>query len=144
MNQRATIILLFILLLLSLFLNGILGTVLYRNILRMNHTMHHYPFNPGGPGRGAFGLDREPDPRIIALRDTFFTAKKELMAELAKDPLNEARIMQLIDNSVSAQGSMERALGLKLLEKRKTMTPEEAQKHFTSLNEDFRRPTPRR
>ena len=60
MNQRATIILLFILLLLSLFLNGILGTVLYRNILRMNHTMHHYPFNPGGPGRPAAPERKNP------------------------------------------------------------------------------------
>lgn len=136
MNSRVIIILLFILLLISLIINGILGTVLYSNIKRLNHTMHFYAQRQEGSWDGRFGPGRDADPQITALRDSFMATKRDLMAELAKDPLDEAKVRAIIEKSVSAQGKMEKALGTKLLEQRKTMGAEEAKEHFSQPPED--------
>lgn len=71
------------------------------------------------------------------LRENFIQAKRELMQELAKDPLNEANINEIIERSISAQTLLERDLGLHLIEVRRSMSAEEAREHFTRRLENI-------
>ncbi|HOZ00329.1 MAG TPA: hypothetical protein PLG20_00835 [Candidatus Syntrophosphaera sp.] len=127
--------LLTILLLVSLFLNaGIIGGLIVMGIFRHNHNLHHYvmqqPQNMQRREMPGFGPRIPEDPKIIALRDSFRSTKDELMSELAKDPVNEARINAIIDKSVANQSAMELALGHKMLELRKGMNADEAREYF--------------
>lgn len=135
--------LLTILLLISVALNaGIIGGMLVMGIYRQNHETHHYrerveertPFD-----RDGFSARVYEDENIKTLRDTFRFTKDELMRELAKENVDEAAIKTIIEESVAAQGKMERALGVKLLELRKTMSPEEAEEYFIRRLERSRR-----
>lgn len=123
-----------ILLLVSLALNaGIIGGLFVMGIFRQNHIIHH---SWNRPEYSALrDQDRRipleyDDPDIRALRDTFNVTKKQLMLELAKDPVDEAKVKAIIEESVTAQSNMERALGNQLLELRKTMSAAEANEHF--------------
>lgn len=69
-------------------------------------------------------------PETIALNKRFNDLKITLMQELAKDPVDEARITGIIDSSVVAQNALERHLGQRLLENRRKMTAIEAKEHF--------------
>ena len=124
-----------ILLLISLFLNaGIIGGLIFMNAFRHNHIEHHYQRPPNGQTpreRGKFIPPSNFDPQIAALRDSFLTTKKELMEELSKDPIDETKVRAIIEKSVEAQSKMERAMGYKMLEWRKTMTDEEAKEYFS-------------
>ncbi|MBW6514151.1 MAG: periplasmic heavy metal sensor [Candidatus Syntrophosphaera sp.] len=132
-----------ILLLVSLALNaGIIGGLLVMGIFRQNHLIHHSWNRP----ESNYPRERDrdysrvyEDPEIKALRDAFNSTKKELMQELAKDPVDEARIHAIIERSVSAQSDMEQALGMRLLELRKTISAEEAKAHFTERLERIER-----
>ena len=126
--------LLTILLLISLFINaGIVGGMLMMGIFRHNHVIHHGLKDPARP---ALREDRErlprfsDDPRTKALSDSFRLTKNELMQALAKDPVDEQAVKAIIDRSVVAQGKLEHALGLRLLEQRKTMDAKAAQEYF--------------
>ena len=127
--------LLTILLLVSLFLNaGIIGGLFVMGIFRSNHMVHHnFPpaVNRDPDDRQRYAPQLWDDPGICTLRDSFRVTKDQLRQELAKDPLDEARINAIIEQSVDAQGTLERALGHKLLELRKTMSAKEAEEHFT-------------
>jgi hypothetical protein len=144
MSKRLLTVLLFI----SLFLNaGIVGGLVVMGIYRHNHISHHYMQDQDRPafaGRNRFLPPEEDDPNIVALRDSFRNTKIELMQELAKDPINEARIDSIIDESIQAQSNMETALGHKLLEIRKSMTPEEAKRHFSGRLDFMQRSEERR
>lgn len=72
------------------------------------------------------------NPEIRALHQHFNESKIELMRELAKDPIDETNITAIIDNSLAAQGSLERALAHRLLEIRKQMSAAEAQEYFSA------------
>ena len=132
MSKRA----LTILLLISLFLNaGIIGGFIVMNVFRHNHIEHHYQKPPDGlppKNMGKFVPPDRFDPQIAALRDSFFKTKRELMEELSKDPIDEVKVKAIIEKSVEAQSNMERAMGYKMLEWRKTMTAQEAEEHFSS------------
>jgi hypothetical protein len=54
------------------------------------------------------------------------------MEELSKDPIDEAKVKAIIEKSVEAQSKMERAMGYKMLEWRKTMSAQEAKELFSS------------
>ncbi len=139
--------LLTILLLVSLFLNaGIIGGMIVMGFYRQNHIIHHYQPGPEGAGRNRERLDipEMQDPRVIALRDSFLTIKKELLQELAKDPVNEARINTIIEKSIGAQSDMERALGHEILAYRKTLGAAEAKEHFNARLERMDRYKERR
>lgn len=143
MSKRLLTILLFV----SLFLNaGIIGGVIVMGFYRQKHIEHHYQPGPENANR-----DRQrpeipelKDPHVIALRDSFLVIKKDLLQELAKDPVNEARINTIIENSISAQSDMERALGHELLEYRKTLGAAEAKQHFEGRLEHMDRYSERR
>ncbi|MCB5246911.1 MAG: periplasmic heavy metal sensor [Candidatus Cloacimonetes bacterium] len=124
--------LLTILLLVSLFLNaGIIGGLIVMGWYRQNHIVHHYqPEGPSSRDRDRIEIPELRDPQVIALRDSFLVIKKELLQELAKDPVNEAKITAIIERSIGAQSEMERALADKLLEYRKSLGPAEAKEHF--------------
>lgn len=72
----------------------------------------------------------EKDKEIRQLRENFSLSKEVLLQELAKDPVNEARVKEIIDSSLVAQNALERRIGEKILAYRKTLTPEEAREHF--------------
>lgn len=128
MSKRALTILLFV----SLFLNaGIVGGIIVMGVYRHNHIAHHYQQNPGPRDRDLRDIPELDDPRVIALRDSFRVIKKELLQELAKDPINEAKINTIIDRSISAQSDVERVMGHNLVEYRKTLNAGEAKEHFT-------------
>jgi hypothetical protein len=70
------------------------------------------------------------NPEIKKLHDRFNETKRNLMQELAKDPINEAKITSIIDSSLIAQNQLERTLGANLLAYRKTLSAKEAREHF--------------
>jgi len=78
------------------------------------------------------------DPDIEKLRQRFDQTKMNLMQELAKDPVNEAKIASIIDSSLIAQNQLERTLGGKILAYRKTMNAAEAREHFQSRIENLK------
>ena len=73
-------------------------------------------------------MDREPE--IRNLRQKFDNTKYSLMQELAKDPVDEAKIHTIIDSSLAVQNNLECKLGENILAYRKTLTAEEAREHF--------------
>lgn len=130
MNKR----LLYALLIISLAFNlAFLGSFIF---LRFRHIRP--PFHPLMKTRELRMqppalMDRpyaEESPAIQAKRNEFRKAKITLFRELAKDPVNEARVTQILEASMAAQSSLERDLGVAMLELRKSMTPEEAKTHF--------------
>lgn len=137
MSKRLLTILLFV----SLFLNaGIVGGLVVMGVYRYNHISHHY-LNPSSENyrRDLVDIPELTDPRILGLRDSFRNIKKELLQELAKDPVDEAKITEIIERSIGAQSDMERALGYKLLEHRKTLSASEAKEHFNGRLERMNR-----
>ncbi len=130
-----------ILLLFSLFLNlGIIGGFIVMRIYRQNHISHHY--RPGPPNERGQERPEVPelrDPEVIKLRNEFYAIKKELMQEMAKDPVNETEILSIIDRSIQAQSDLERAMGQKLLEYRKNLSAQEAEEHFNTRLERMKR-----
>lgn len=104
------------------------------------HAMHG---RPGFPGNEMW--DRLPmDDDLMVLRRAFKGNKIELMQELAKDPIDEEKINTLLENSLINQTALERRLGIRLLELRKTMTAEEALEFFGKRAEGFDRKRPDR
>ncbi len=124
-----------ILLLVSLSLNaGIIGGLVVMGIFRQNHYIHNDWQRPAGPPseeREGFNHRDLEDSNVRDLRDKFQDSRAELMRELAKDPIDEAKINVIIDKSIAAQSTFEKALGAKLIELRKTMNAEEAKERFS-------------
>ncbi len=77
------------------------------------------------------------DDEIRHLRNKFDSTKVNLMQELAKDPINNQKVSEIIDSSLVAQNELERRLGQKIVAYRKTMTPEEARVHFLQRAENM-------
>ncbi|PKN73928.1 MAG: hypothetical protein CVU49_09525 [Candidatus Cloacimonetes bacterium HGW-Cloacimonetes-2] len=73
------------------------------------------------------------------LRLKFRRSKMELMQELAKDPIDEARINTILTRSLTEQTALERTLGADLIAARKKMTAEEAEQRFGRRAEALRR-----
>lgn len=126
--------LLTIFLLISLALNaGILGGMFVMGLFRHNHNEHHYQRWQDGPSsrnQGRWDRYKLEDASTKALREAFRSTKRELMQELAKDPIDESKINAIIDKSITAQSKLERALGSKLLTERKAMSAQEAKQSF--------------
>lgn len=103
------------------------------------------PFNPTPDGNHRMipPHDRRPfgdnDKDITELRKQFDNTKESLMQELSKDPVNEARVQEIIDSSLVTQNELERRLGSKILAYRKTMNAEEAREHFLRRAEHMRK-----
>ncbi len=137
MNKRWLIILLLISVAFNL---AMVGSFLYLRFGRPHPPYHHRLPPPGPhPGFRDFGerWKMMDDDSTRVLRDNFQEAKRELMLELAKDPIDEAKINQIIDCSIEAQCALERGLGNKMIEFRKTMNAEEANQHFSRRLEDM-------
>ena len=104
--------------------------------MRYNHLRP--PFHPHTKAMPPEREQRPPEDRprveesaaIKAKRDEFRKIKTELYTELAKDPINEARVKQILESSLVAQSSLERDLGDVLLQLRKSMSAAEAKTHF--------------
>lgn len=131
---------LIILLLISVAFNlAVLGSMAYLSFfrpcpapgMRMGPPPDHPPmFGKAGKGFPGFGNDS-----LRVMRQKFNDTKKELMTELANDPVDEARVQQIISRSLEAQAALERDLGNKLLEMRRGMTASEAKEHFSAMRE---------
>ena len=118
MSKRLLVILLLISVLVNIgFLIGMLDT----SVRRYYHDMH-FSKPPEAPATGVSSFKAFEDDNIRALKAQVRTTRTELMQELAKDPLNEARVNQLIQSSISTQNAMEQAMGTKLIEYRKTLS----------------------
>lgn len=122
---------LFVLLLISLSFNlAVLGSFFYIRFYlpcpapRPMFKEHMHDGRPPEP----FFLHK--DVEIEQLRKTFGATKVSLMKELAKDPVDEAKVASIIDSSLVTQNQLERRLGEKILAFRKTLSAEEAREHF--------------
>ncbi|GAB1468400.1 hypothetical protein MASR2M64_11240 [Candidatus Cloacimonadota bacterium] len=127
MSKRWLAILLFISLSFNL---AVLGSFCYfRMYAPRCHNMHPQEDHIGrGMPRQQRFMDN--DRETTKLRESFNNTKINLMQELAKDPLDEAKIASIIDSSLIAQSRLERTLGGKILAYRKTMSADEAREHF--------------
>jgi len=124
MNKK----LLYILLLISLAFNlAFVGSYIYIHATRPHHEFSRHR-GKDHDRRGWFPFEESDSTR--ALRDTFMLTKKELMQELAKDPINEPAIQAIIQRSLQAQAVLETDLGKRLLELRKKQSPQEAAQFF--------------
>ena len=136
MTKRTIAILLFISLAFNL---AVLGSILWIHFgracpARAPHSRYH---------RIALPSHLQDDhamwnPEIRELHSEFNKSKIELMRELAKDPINATNITAIIDNSLAAQGSLERALAHRLLEIRKQMSAAEAEDYFSARAEQMK------
>jgi hypothetical protein len=72
--------------------------------------------------------DRNPD--IQRVREQFEQSKLDLMRELSKEQVDEARVIAIIESSLEAQNQLERHLGEHLMHIRKQMSAEEAEAYF--------------
>ncbi len=70
------------------------------------------------------------DDSMHELRKQFMESKRDLMIELAKDPIDEKEINSILENSLINQSALERKLGERLLMLRKTMTAAEEAREF--------------
>lgn len=126
-----------ILLLISAAFNlAVMGSFIYLRSIRP-------PFSPGfpkelgekghwrGKGPGGHGPMFMFTDSTRALHEEFKDTKQELMLELAKDPIDTAKIEAIIKRSLSSQAALERDLADRLIRLRKSMSPEEAKEHFT-------------
>ncbi len=134
MNKRWLTILLFVSIAFNL---AILGSFVYLHYIRPPYPRsmrQHWQQRMSSTPNGQF----RPDSHFMfsdstrAHRREFEDAKKELMLELAKDPVDTAQINAIVDRSLAAQGKLERDLAEHLLRYRESMSPEEAKEHFTS------------
>lgn len=132
MNKR---ILVFLLLVSFAFNLAILGSFIYFRVFFGG--MHCPPppppeFREGRPDFPHHEMwERLPiDEEMHQLRKDFGNKKNELMLELAKDPIDEAKINAILAESLTHQSSLERKLGDRLIQLRKTMTADEAKEFF--------------
>lgn len=131
---------LIILLLISVAFNmAVLGSMLFLHFNRPCSIPGMRMDPPPGPppmfgkfNKGHWGMESDS---LRAMRERFGKTKKELMIELAKDPVDEARVKQIINSTLEAQAALERDLGNKLLEMRRGMTAAEAKEHFNAMRE---------
>lgn len=77
------------------------------------------------------------DDSIKALREEFGAQKKQLMDEIAKDPIDEEHINSIIESSLSAQIKLEREMGRRLIKMRNEMSADEARDFFTKRREEM-------
>jgi len=128
-----------ILLLISAAFNlAVVGSVIY---LRLTMPCPAPPHHEGRPQmmppqhvQAFLGNDEE----IKHMRNKFDATKENLMQELAKDPIDDQKVSEIIDSSLVAQNELERRLGQKIVAYRKTMTPEEAREHFLHRAENMK------
>ncbi len=155
MSKRLTSILLLISLAFNL---AVVGSMIF---LKSKAAPPPFPGHPGGRFRNMDRIDRmksdegrpmgRPDRRsddgsrfedsaaTRELRLKFRRSKMELMQELAKDPIDEARINTILTRSLTEQTALERTLGADLIAARKKMTAEEAEQRFGRRAEALRR-----
>lgn len=130
-----------ILLLVSLAFNlAVVAAFIYMTV-RGPH--HHHRTRPRPDTESYRHRDRDStwadSDSIRALRTTFRETKHEFMTELAKEPINEPALNTILERSLSEQSLLERELGKRLIERRKEMSPEEAEEFFNRRAERLRR-----
>ena len=67
---------------------------------------------------------------IKPLRHDFENSRKDFMIALSDPEFDENRLLDMLDLAVDRQMIMEKELGIKLIQLRKQMTPNEAEKFF--------------
>ncbi|MDZ4181356.1 MAG: periplasmic heavy metal sensor [Candidatus Cloacimonadaceae bacterium] len=140
MNKRWLVILLLIS---ASFNLAVLGGFLYVHSIRPcpMDRLGPPPGPPHGQGGGfpphKMGWKFFDDDSVKALREEFGATKKQLMDEIAKDPLDEERINSIIESSLTAQIKLEREMGRRLIQMRKEMSAEEAREFFTKRGEEM-------
>ncbi|MCB5254063.1 MAG: hypothetical protein RBR69_09265 [Candidatus Cloacimonadaceae bacterium] len=140
MTKRSIIILLFVSLAFNL---AVLGSILWVHFSRIACPAET-PY--GRQARTALPphLHNVPtmwSPEIRQMHTRFNDSKIELMNELAQDPIDETNIIAIIDSSLDAQSSLERALGYRLLDIRKQMNAAEAEDYFSSRAKQMKQRT---
>lgn len=128
MSKRSLTILLIISLAFNL---AVLGSILWLHLSRIHHPiheLHRFPRIPTPPNLDTHNWD----PAIPRLRSQYDSLKIKLMRELAQDPIQETTIIAILDSSLIAQNSLEKALGIRLLDIRKQMSAKEADNYFNA------------
>lgn len=80
------------------------------------------------------------DTEFLEIKKDLDVKRRELMTELAKDPIDEPLINNLLSETYLAQNAFEKKMSEKLIELRKSMTAEEAQEYFSKRAEFIRQP----
>jgi hypothetical protein len=79
------------------------------------------------------------DPQLRHMRSSFDSTKVELMRELAKDPIDEETVDGILQRSLELQASLESRLGDRLVDLRRQMTAEEADRYFSDSADNMQR-----
>jgi len=79
------------------------------------------------------------DPQLRHMRSNFDSTKVELMRELAKDPIDEETVDGILQRSLELQASLESRLGDRLVDLRRQMTAEEADRYFSDSADNMQR-----
>ncbi len=125
MSKRALTIIVIISLAFNLAFIGTFGLIQLR---RKNFFPHKF-----GPPRELREHFRNLKNNIAPFRHDFHLSKKDFIEELKKPDFNEEFLHKMLENAIQKQTAMERELGKSLIELRKEMSLEEAQRFFSKF-----------
>jgi len=139
-----------ILLLVSVAFNlAVFGSFVYLHYLHPQ-LRHCPPPSPHGfrPDRDSPGKPLRDrllkDEQFKQSRKEFLDSKLAFMEELVKEDFDEAVLRKILEESLVAQGAMERRIGDQMIELRKTMTAEEAREFCARHIERMRQRHPQK
>ena len=136
MSKRALTIIVIISLAFNLAFIGTFGLIQFRRRSFLKHT-----FGPPPELREHFRNRKE---HIAPLRYDFHQSKVDFIEELKKPDFNEELLNMMLENAIEKQTAMEIELGKSLIEIRKEMNFEEAQRFFSKFPRNNRKFTPNR
>jgi len=136
MSKRALTIIVIISLAFNLAFIGTFGLIQLRK-----RSFLENKFGPPPELREHFRNHKE---HIAPFQHDFHQSKMDFIEELKKPDFNEELLYKMLENAVDKQTTMEIELGRSLIELRKEMSFEEAQKFFSKFPKNNREFTPNR
>ncbi len=127
---KRTLIILFII---SMAFNiAFVSTFLYHRVRMRPGFPEHFPPDHQPPPHPEF-MERveENKEMILPLRMEFQKSREELIAALMSEDFNEDELIKMVEKTLEDQIKMEKELGMRLIELRKQMTPEQAENFFS-------------
>ena len=136
MSKRALTIIVIISLAFNLAFIGTFGIIQYRRKIFLERR-----FIPHPQLRKHFMTCKE---HIAPLRYDFHQSKIDFIEELKKPDFNEELLNMMLENAIEKQTAMEIELGKSLIELRKEMSFEEAQKFFSKFPKNNKKFAPKK
>ena len=127
---KRTLIILFII---SMVFNiAFVSTFIYHRIMMRPRFPEHLPPEHPQPHPPEF-IEKieEGKKKIIPLRMEFQESKKVFIEALKSDNFNKEELIKILEKTIENQVKMEKELGIRLIELRKEMNPEQAKKFFS-------------